>query len=212
MPLIHDRDILLREPAIFVSAESASTLLRNVTDGAVAGTTITSASSNFTTLAIDFGHVASISDVPCEVISRLSATQLSVSLPRALTSDPLIAPEAGASQRLKIPTFKRLIERAEAWVLGALGIDPADPLQPLDSGDILNLDPVKHLIAIRTIHQAYALVSASIPADASLKERAAWYAAQLDLAKRSTEVYIDLNGDGEADAVRRMDLITFHRG
>jgi hypothetical protein len=211
MPLINDRDLLLLEPQLFIGGELAATVLRNVTDGVVSGTTITSASSNFTSLAIDFGHAGSIDDLPCEVVSRISSTQLSVSAPRAGTGDPLIEFAAGGSQRLKIVSFKRLIDVAESWVLGALGLDADDPMQPLETSAILNLEAVKHLIAVRTIQQGYAAAAALGPGDASLKERAAFYAVQLDSAKRSTEIYLDLDGDGKADCVRRLDSITFLR-
>jgi hypothetical protein len=211
MALINDRDILLLEPSVFVGAEAAATLLRNVLDGVVSGSTITSASSNFVTLNIDFGHVASITDVPCEVIARPSATQLTVSLPRGATTDPLIDPAPGTGQRLKIPTFKRLIDVSEAWALGALGIDATDPIQPLEPSAIVNLDALKRLIGLRVVHQAFAISAAINPASETLKDRAALYAALLDQAKRNLEVRLDLDGDGVADTVRRLDLVTYVR-
>lgn len=211
MAVINDRDLLVRDPSLFVSGVDGATILRTTSDGSVSGTTVTSASSNFVALDVTFGHVAVINDVPCEVVSRTSGTQLTVSLPRSSTSEPLITPASGPDQRVVIPTFKRLSDLAEAWALGALGIDSNDPVQPLSVADIASLEALKHLVALRTIQQAWAIAAAGTPANDSLKERSLLYAANLAQAKRQTEVLLKLDGDGAADSTRRFDVVTLMR-
>jgi hypothetical protein len=211
MAVITDRDLLVREPSLFVNGAAGATLLRDTTDGSVSGTSLTSASSDFTTLGVDLGHVVVLSDVACEVAGRVSATQLNVSLPRSLITDPLVGPAAGANQRMIIPTFKRLIDLAEAWALGALGIDADDPLQPLTTADIVDLESLKHVIAMRTIQQGFAISAALNPASAALKEQASLYGERLAEAKDHVKVLVKLDGDSQADSTRRMDAITFVR-
>ncbi|MCI0674715.1 MAG: hypothetical protein L0Y42_02945 [Phycisphaerales bacterium] len=211
MTLISDRDLLVRDPSIFIGATQGATLVWTATDGVVSGTGITSAASNFVNLGVDFGHVVVINDVSCEVVSRLSATQLSVSKPRSLTSDPVIAPAAGSAQTLKILTFKRLSDLAEAWALGTLGIDSTDPSQPLSTVDVVDLEALRHLVALRTIHHAWSMAAAALPADASTQQQASTAAQRLAEAKQHVKVLLKLDGDEHPDAMRRMDVITFVR-
>jgi hypothetical protein len=211
MILINDRDLLVRDPSIFIGAAEGATHVWTATDGVVSGTGFTSASSNFVNLGIDFGHVAVINDVPCEVVSRLSATQLSVSKPRSLASDPVIAPAAGSAQTLKIFTFKRLSDMAQAWALGTLGIDSTDPNQPLSALDVVDLEALRHVVALRTIRHAWSIAAAISPDDASKQQQASTAVERLAEARQHVKVLLKLDGDEHPDTMRRMDVITLVR-
>lgn len=211
MALIDDRDLLIREPSMFLDASNAATSLLSTTDGAISGTTLTSADSDFVTMGIELGHVIVVNGEALEVVSRADANRLVVSKPRASTVDVQIEPGDGSTLSLEVITFARLIAEVEAWVLGAFGIDSADPVTPLDETAILNPQEIEPLIALRTIAKAFAAASALAPTDSSLSQRAVLYADLASDARRQAKVVIDLDGDGIADATRHIDVISLSR-
>src|SRR6185503_4774975 len=96
MLLITDRDLLIMEPSVFTHAGEIATRLATATDGAVSGTALTSASSDFEAAGIAANNVAVIAGAPVEVVNRVQATELEVSLPRATADDAKIAPGDGS--------------------------------------------------------------------------------------------------------------------
>lgn len=211
MALIDDRDLLIREPSLFLDASSVGTSMLSATDGVLSGTTLTSASSDFVAQGIELGHVVVVSGEALEVVSRTDANRLVVSKPRASTTDARIAPGDGSTLTLEVITFARLIGEVEAWVLGAFGIDASDPVTPLDETAILNPQEVEPLIALRAIARAFAVASALAPTDSSLSQRAVLYAGLAAEARRQAKAVIDLDGDGIADATRHLDVVSFSR-
>jgi hypothetical protein len=211
MTMLTDRDLLLIEPSLFSSALGLATLLIDVTDGNVSGTSLTSAGSDFASMGIDAGHVAVIDGETTEVVERVSATELTVSLPRVTAEDPLIAPAPGSSLSVKVPTFGRQINLSRGWVLGSLGIEIDDEGLPLGDSILLNATEVEKLIALETIARLFHLAAALDPTDQSLAEMAAHYAGELTAARHRTQAVLDLDGDGVADASRRVSVATLIR-
>ncbi len=211
MALTTDRDLLIREPSVFLDASSVATSLLSATDGSVADTTLTSASSDFQAAGIDAGHVIVIGSQATEVVARVDPTNLDVSLPRASLAQPKIPPGDGTTLSIDVRTFERMIGEVEAWILGALGIDPADPLLPLDETAILNPQDIREVVALRTIAQAFAAASALAPTDASLADRAALYSQRAADVRRQTRAVLDLDADGIADAIRHIDVVSLQR-
>ena len=211
MALTTDRDLLIREPSVFLDAGSVATSLLSATDGSVADTTLTSASSDFQAAGIDAGHVIVIGSQATEVVARVDPTNLDVSLPRATVAEAKIPPGDGSTLSIDVRTFGRMIGEVEAWMLGALGIDPADPLLPLDETAILNPQDIREVVALRTIAQAFAAASALASTDASLADRAALYSQRAADVRRQTRAVLDLDADGIADAIRHIDVVSLQR-
>ncbi|UCD74701.1 MAG: hypothetical protein JSV91_13045 [Phycisphaerales bacterium] len=211
MAIINDRDLLLIEPSLYVDAAGAGTVLTDGTDGAVLGTSFSSAGSNFVSLDIDAGHVIVIDGEACEVIERVSMTALDVSAPRASLDDPLIAPGDGTGLVFSLPSFGRIIDQAQAWTFGALGIDPDHPTRPLDESAIINPDPVKRFIALRAVRLAFAAAAALDPTSESLAERSSLYHRRCSEAMHNLNAMLDLNGDGVVDTARRIDVVNLSR-
>jgi hypothetical protein len=211
MPLTNDRDLLLIEPALFISAMDLATLLIDVTDGSVSGTSLTSTGADFDSMGIDAGHAVVIDDQPAEVIERISATELIVSLPRVTADDPLIAPAPGSDLPVRVPTFGRQLNFSQAWVLGSLGVDVDDEGVPLDESILLNAAEIGRLIALETIARLLRLAAAHDPEDQSTADLAAQYTAEVSAARTRTRAVLDLDGDGVADATRRVSVITLTR-
>ena len=211
MALIDDRDLLIREPSLFLDASSVATSVLSATDGIVSSGTLFSSSSDFETPGIEFGHVVVVNGEALEVISRTDQNRIVVSKPRLLSTDTDIEPDTGSSLNLEVLTFTRLIAEVQAWVLGAFGIDASDPVTPLDETAILNPEEVEPLIALRTLARAFAAASAIAPTDSSLSQRATLYAGLAAEARRQAKAVIDLDGDGIADATRHLDVVSLSR-
>ncbi len=211
MALTTDRDLLIREPSVFLDASSVATSLLSAADGSVADTSLTSASSDFQAAGIDAGHVIVIGSQATEVVARVDPTNLDVSLPRASLAKAKIPPGDGTTLSLDVRTFGRMIAEVEAWMLGALGIDPADPSLPLDETAILNPQDIREAVALRTIAQAFAAASALAPTDASLADRASLYSQRAADVRRQIRAVLDLDADGIADAIRHIDVVSLQR-
>lgn len=211
MLLTTDRDLLIHEPSVFVDASSIATSLLSAADGSVTGTRLTSAGSDFQAAGIDIGHVIVIGTDPIEIVTRVDPTNLDVSRPRATLTEVKIPPGDGTTLSIDVRTFGRVIAEVEAWILGALGIDPADPNLPLDETAILNPTDIQEVVALRTIAQVFAAASASDPTDASLADRATLYSQRAAHVRRQTKAVLDLDADGIADAIRHIDVVSLQR-
>ena len=211
MPLITDRDLLLIEPTAFTAAAAAATNIITVADAAVSGTTLSSATSDFAAAGVDAAHVAVFDGDALEIVSRLSATQLDISRPRASIDDEKIAPPAGSNKTLKINSFARLIDRTQKELLWSLGMHADDPVQPLNADNIINSLALKQAIALRVLAQAFAAASAIDLDSDSLLARSLLYGARGLAAVASLYVHVDLDGDGTADEKRYLNAATLRR-
>ncbi len=211
MSMVDDRDLVLIEPTLFIDAENQATRLVHVIDGSVSNTSVTSLSADFEAAQVDAGHVVVVNNEVCEVVDRMTAAALTVSLPRANEGDPLIEPAQGSGMTVTVATFMRLIDQVEVWVLGSLGIADEDPETTLDEEAILNPADVQRLIALKTIARAFEAAAALDPADESLASRAMLYRDAATDASGQTRAILDLDGDGIADATRRFDVAVLRR-
>jgi hypothetical protein len=211
MALITDVDLLRIEPTLFTDTADVATVLHEATDGSLTGTTLTSPGSDFAARDVGAGRVAVLKGEPVEVVSRQGATQLTVSRPRPDDEAPLIDPTAGSALSITVPTFDRQIARIEAWLLASLGFDTTGVGLGVDPAAILNPDDLGRLIALETITRVLQAAAALDPTDESLKLRADVYLAERAAARLSTEVILDLDGDGTADATRRVNVVAMAR-
>jgi hypothetical protein len=211
MTLINDRDLLLIEPGLFSKATDLATLLVDVADGSVSGTSLTSSAADFESMDVDAGHVVVIDGEPAEVIERISPAELTVSLPRVAIDDPLIAPAQGSDLPVKIPAFGRQLSLSQGWVFGSLGIEVDDDGAPVDESILLNTIEIGRLIALETIARLLRLAAAHDPVDESLADLAVQYTAEVTAARQRTQALLDLDGDGVADATRRVGVVTLTR-
>lgn len=204
MAIIQDIDLLVIEPSVFIDAAAGATSLLAATDGAVSGTTLTSAGSDFTANDIDLGSVVVVNGEALEVIQRVDLNTLEISRPRAADTDPQIAPGDGSALAVDVSTFARLIDLSQSWLLSAMGIDSADPETPLDELAVVNVDAVGRVVAIQTIAQAYSLAAARAPTDDVLAAVAEHYARTAREARIQAAVVLDTDGDGVGDATRHL--------
>ena len=211
MAMIDDRDLMVIEPSLFADAMAVATLLIDATDGSISNGRLTSMSSDFESAGIDAGHVVVVEGEVCEVVNRISSATVTISLPRANADDPVIEPSAGSNLVVKVPTFERQMNVAQAWVFGALGIDMEDTEAVLDEAAILNADRVARLLAMETIRRVFGIAAATDPTSVSLAERGEYYRKEVWATRRQTRAVLDLDGDGVADCTRQVSVVTLRR-
>jgi len=212
MAMIDDRDLMVIDPSVFVEALAVATVVIEAADGLITNDRLTSMTTDFEAAEIDAGHVVVVSGVVHEVVSRISSATLSISRPRANTDDPIIKPEPGSSLPVQIPTFARQTEVAQAWVFGALGLDPEEGEGGADATAILNPAAVGRLIAAETLSRVFRMAATADPTSASLADRAVFHREQTSAVRRQTRAVLDLNGDGSADCTRRVGVAALRRG
>lgn len=218
MSMISDRDLLTIEPSMFVDAQGEGTLLAEASDANVTRSNrkLTSTASDFIADGITTSHVVVVTypigdNQVLEITSVPTATTLVVSRIRAQSSDPAIGPQEGSSLPIKIITFQRAIDEAQARVLGALGLVDTGQSDDLDENDITNPQDVERMVAMLTIARVLARASADDPSDAGLAARSALYSTRVREVAHQTRALIDLDGDGLPDATRRIDVLSLAR-
>lgn len=207
-----DRDLLAIEPTLFNDVVFPSQTRLEVSDGALSGTTLTSASANFVNAQIDAGDVVLVSGVPCEVIARVNATTLTLSRLRAYLSDDAIPPAAGTSLAVIHRTFEPQARAAHDELLHHLGIDPAGESEVTEDA-IVSLSVMRDLELLAALIRIYEAGTLQQEEEnrAIFRAKVIDYRQALRVAMRRGVIAFDLNGDGVADAVRDLSVIEMVR-
>lgn len=201
-----DRDLLIYEPTLFNDVPWVAQQRFSVTDGAVSGTTLTSALADFESLGVDVGSVLLIDKHPVEVIERLDSMTLTVSMVRPRTTDTPIPPGDGSSKTVVARTFAPQAALVCASLLRMLGLDGDDPDQPLDADAVVSLSLMARLEAIGTLERVFSSAAALTGNNDALLFKAAEYRRRFSEAASRSPVQIDTNGDGLPDEKRYIGL------
>ena len=211
---INDRDLLLLEPNLFRDASWAGQLLVSAT-GDVTGTTLTLSTFDvdFDAARVDTGYVVVVNGTAYEVISRLSATTATISRLREDESDSPLAPSPAVSKPVTVMTFRPQISIANAQVLRMLGIEPAATGERgvITASDIVNPEDLKLVESFAALHMIYAAVSSLSSPSSPLVERMELYRQRFATERQRAAALIDTNGDGIADATRRLNVVNLVR-
>lgn len=211
---INDRDLLLLEPNLFRDASWAGQLLVSAT-GDIAGTTLTLSTydADFDAARVDTGYVVVVNGTAYEVISRLSATTATISRLREDESDSPLPPSPAVSKPVTVMTFRPQISIANAQVLRMLGIEPAATGESgvITASDIVNPEDLKLVESFAALHMIYAAVSSLSSPSSPLVERMELYRQRFATERQRAAALIDTNGDGIADATRRLNVVNLVR-
>ncbi len=207
-----DRDLLALEPGLFHDVPLAGQTRVSVADGVVSGTTLTSATADFEAAQVDASDVVLVGDVACEVIARVNATTLTISLLRGQAGDDPIGPGNGSSLAVVHRTFEPQARAAHDELLRMLGID-ADGHSSITEDAIVSLSVMRELEALATIVHLYEMAAGGEDENDRDRFRAKWNDSRLRYrrALRGARVFLDLDGDGVADTVRDLGVITLMR-
>ncbi len=213
MSFATDRDLLVLEPGLFRDVGWSAQRVVESGGVSVSGTTLTSAGSDFVGAGVTSGHVVLVNGAPLEVVARLSATQLTVSRLREESSGGAIAPGAMAGAALVVMTFRPQLATAHAQVLRSLGIEPgaAAGLGVVGEGSIVNGAALVRVEALGALHAILASASALVGEASPMWAKAQMYRERLREERQRVAALIDLNGDGVADATRRMNVMRLTR-
>lgn len=206
-----DSDLLAYEPRVFVDVPIPGQQRVRVTDAAITGTTLTSASADFEAAGVEPGAVVLVGDAALEVLARVDANTLSVSQPRAADLDAAIAPQAGEALVATVRTFAPQAAVVHATLLRELGIDTDDALNALTADAIVTESVMAALEALGTLAAVYALAVSVVGDSEAVRAKAAHYRQQFAMRKRGARVLIDTDGDGRADVVRQPGVTTLRR-
>jgi hypothetical protein len=201
-----DRDLLMLDPGVFRDVPFAGQQRLRVTDAVVSGVTLTSATADFAAAAVDVGCVGLLAGVPVEVIARVDAHTLTVSLPRPRLTDDAIPPGAVTDADMTLRTFAPQAAIVHLALLQRLGIDPDDARDGAITEDaVVSLSVMAQLEALGVLAHIHSAAVAIVGDNAALLQKAHDYRQRFASALRQSIILIDLNGDGVADAQRRFD-------
>jgi phosphohistidine swiveling domain-containing protein len=206
-----DRDLLAIEPAVFEDVPFAAQQRLDITDGSVTGTTLTSAAADFVTAQVDQGSVLLIGGTAYEVLARIDANTLTISLPRSSTDDPAIPGGDGALLGVTARTFAPQAELVHDGLLQMIGIEPEDPDAEITESAILSLSRLAQVEAVGTLERVYSGAASLIGDNETLLMKAGEYRRRFREACASTTVLLDTNGDGLPERRVRLGTVRLTR-
>jgi hypothetical protein len=211
-----DRDLLALEPNLF---RDLGWLGQRLVSGAgsIAGTTLTLSSSDvgLDDAGIGPGHIVQVDQTPYEVIERLSATELTVSRLRSSDDGDVIPPTPVSAKPVALYTFAPQIALARASTLRLLGIDPGEPAEGvLTESSILVANGLRWVVTLAALHLIFAAAgSPGAPAGADpASAKAAMYQDRVGAERQRLTFEIDTDGDGQPNALRRLNTAHLRRG
>lgn len=202
MSFARDRDLLALEPTLFRDVAWAGQRLLSAAGsvGGVQGTLLT-IDGDAAAAGVGAGHVALIDGLPVEVVERLSATQLTVSLLRERDDGAAIPPPALADKPVTVHTFAPQIAVVHAQLMRAVGIDDADADGPQEA-DITNAGHLAHTEALGALHLIYAAAAGMGTSVSPHTSKAVLYERRFRAARARTPARLDLDHDGSGEVVR----------
>ncbi len=212
MPFATDRDLIALEPNLLDEVSFLAQQRLSVTDASVTGTTATSATADFAAAQLDTGQAVLINGVAHEVIARVDASTLTVSLPRNEPDDDPIPGEQGANLTLTARTFGPQIALVHDALLRLVGIEPDDPSNDRDESMIVTVTSLRRLEALAALERLYsAAVTLGGADNATLQAKADRYRRLFGQRRAATTVLLDVNGDGLIDERRNLGLVSLQR-
>ena len=203
----NDVDVLKWEPVLFGELHLPSQVKASGTGAALSGTTLTAAGADFVAAEIEAGGVIYLRsadgtvDGAYEIVSVDSATALTVSVVRADTADPAVAPPPGNDIAWRVCTFASQARDAAFELTQCFGIQPGDPASEIAVENLLDTEGLRRASVLWVIAKAYAMW-ASRPAGECFWRKALFYEQLYQKARQRCHVTVDLGGDGVADIAR----------
>jgi hypothetical protein len=191
-----DADLLTCEPNVFVDLPLPSQQKLKVTDAALAGVTVTTATGGFAELAA--GDVAVISSTEADAAAFAIASiddDSTITLEHAPTHL-----SANTDLTLIVRTFEPQRQQVHEQLMRCVGIDPDG--DDLDESAIVSMGLMRRLEVLGTLWRAYSAAHTLTGDNITVEAKAAQYARHFNRALAGAVVLIDTNGDGVADVQR----------
>ncbi len=196
-----DIDLLRWEPVLFGELALLSQRLCEGSDGAIAQTTFTSVAADFTACDIQPGHVlcahnADYSLQGCyEIVAVDSATQLTVSILRADTDAPTIAPPAGTDLQFHISSYAPMAHEIAESLLQYFDLSNLtdEPEQIL--AQIANPQALRQTSVFGVLAAVFAARATGAQDLTGLWDKAMHYRKQFETARTRVRLQLDPDGD-----------------
>jgi hypothetical protein len=203
----NDVDVLKCEPVLFGELHLPSQVKARGTGAVLSGTTLTAAGANFVAAEIEAGGVIYLQsangtlDGAYEIVSVDSATTLTISVVRADSADPAVAPPPATDIAWRVCTFASQAKDAAFELTQCFGIQPGDPTSEIALENLLDTEGLRRAAVLRVIAKVYAMW-ASRPAGECFWRKGLFYEQLYQKARQRCHVTVDLGGDGVADVAR----------
>ena len=214
MMLTTDTDLARIEAGVFVEAQHAGQRLTRGTVS-ISGTTLTATGVDvaFDVAGIGPGHVVVVDGQVYEVVERTGAATLEVSRVRARSDAPVQPPTPVTNKAMHIVTFALQREIAYGQVMRSIGIEPEIGAEGEPGvGSILNPGALALLETLAALQFVWMSASLNAGADAEIAMRAERYRVLYGQERGRVGAFIDLDGDGFPDAIRRPGVMQLMRG
>jgi hypothetical protein len=212
----HDRDLLLAEPSVFTALDFKAQRLAAGVSGTAAGTTFLSPELDFTATGVMPGmvlciHAGEVSEGACyEIVSVDSIHTLTLSVPRASSDDPTVAPLLTA-QAMKWQVLSLTPQ------IAAASADLAERLRTLAEslgvrqGDFADSAQLRATAVCATLANIYAAAAETADdSDARWTKHRRW-AEAFQSSLMSLRLTLDVNGDGVAERTRTLSHVQLRR-
>lgn len=210
-----DRDLLVYEPRLFLETGWLGQLVFRES-GLVTGGVGFVSGFDFAAAGVGVGSVVSYGGASYEVAQLVGAGQIGLSRLRASAADPVVTPPALASGELECFTYRPQMSVVHGQILRMLGIEPEDTDEgALTSEAVVNPGAFVRLECLGTLHLIYSAAAAASSAGSAglgYAERSLMYRERFSAERGRVTAMIDLDGDGEAESVRRPGVSHLTRG
>ncbi|MFC1676908.1 hypothetical protein ACFL3G_07595 [Planctomycetota bacterium] len=199
-----DVDILKYEPILFGELHLSGQVVAQGIGGSISGTVFTASGADFVSAGVVAGGVVYLRssdgslDGGYEIVSVDSATQLSVSVVRAESSDSAVAPPAGSSITYRVCVYDPQANEAGFQLTEYFGIAPGNPASDVDADDILDTNVLRRASVFLVLSSVYAML-ASRSKDENLWEKSHYYRKSFEKARQRCRLSIDVGSDGVSD-------------
>ncbi len=171
---------------------------------------------DFAAVGVAAGSVVSYAGASYEVAQVIGVGQLGLSRLRASADDAVITPPELASGELECFTYRPQMAVVHGQILRMLGIEPEDAREgALGSQAVVNPGALMRLECLGTLHLIYSAAAAAGSAGSAgvgYAERSLMYRERFSAERGRVTAMIDLDGDGEAESVRRPGVSHLVRG
>ncbi len=210
-----DRDILGVEPLVFLTGGLPAQDLITGQDGALSGSTFTSATADFQAAGVEEGMVLCVHDgcpaegTAYEIVSVDSATALTVSILRADDDSDPLPPPAGSELAYYVRTFAAQIQCTSATLSERLRHTvEANGIVAAEFADSSQLTQVAAVGVLAAVFVARA--ENASPADANWV-KAEHYRGRFRSLQSQLRLAVDANGDGVAEQTRTLGNVALRR-
>lgn len=166
----------------------------------------------FNQAMIEEGHMVSIGAMVVEVADVQSANTLTVTVLRPTMDSVTQPPRQIDTAPFTILTFRTQIEWAHRQVLTMLGLRAqGDPGTGLSESAVTNSVDLVRLEALGALYLIYSAAGALENNESPNNQRAQVYRRRFNDERMRVVAKVDTDGDGVADAIRRLNVLQLSR-